>query len=122
MPTYVYRPKHPMADEFGHVEKSLALEWDYLNSPDNRAIVSNRIININYISDIMPETRHMVDGKHYTSKSAFRQATKQAGCIEVGNDSSYLSPKPKKFITPSKKQRREDIKKAVYELKNNKRV
>ena len=38
------------------------------------------------ISDIMPETRHMANGKTYTSKSEYRKATKAAGCIEVGNE------------------------------------
>jgi hypothetical protein len=37
------------------------------------------------ITDTMPPTQH-VDGKTYTSKSAFRAVTKARGYVEVGND------------------------------------
>lgn len=120
MPTFVYRPDHPEANENGHVEKSKALEWDYYNSPDNRAIIGNKVVELNFISDCMPETRHMCDGKHYTSKAAYRQATKANGCIEVGNDSSYLQPKTRTPIKLSRRERRESIKKALYDARNTK--
>ena len=45
------------------------------------------------ISDTMPDTEH-VDGKHYTSKSAFRATTKAGGFVEVGNDPARMRPPP----------------------------
>lgn len=40
------------------------------------------------ISDAMDDTWHPANGKTYSSKSAFRDATRQNGCREVGNDVS----------------------------------
>jgi hypothetical protein len=37
------------------------------------------------ISDEMPPTEH-VDGRHYTSKAAFRAITRAHGLTEVGNE------------------------------------
>jgi hypothetical protein len=46
------------------------------------------------ISDTMDEVEHPCDGKHYSSKSAFRRVTRANGCIEVGNDAQrFKSPK-----------------------------
>jgi hypothetical protein len=42
------------------------------------------------ITDEMPETQHMADGRHYTSKRKFRAVTRAHGCIEVGNDPAML--------------------------------
>ena len=49
------------------------------------------------ITDEMPATRHMADGRHYTSKREFRAVTRAHGCVEVGNDPAMLrrSPRPK---------------------------
>lgn len=69
------------------------------------------------ISDEMPETRHMADGKHYTSKAKFRQATRAAGCVEVGTETSTLL-KPRQKIELDRGQRRDDIRKAFYEARN----
>lgn len=69
------------------------------------------------ISDEMPETRHMADGKLYTSKAKFRQATRDAGCIEVGNETSALL-KPRQQIQLDPGQRREAIRKTIHELRN----
>jgi len=69
------------------------------------------------ISDEMPETRHMADGKHYTSKAKFRQATRDAGCIEIGSETATLL-KPRKPIILDQGQRRDAIRRAIYELKN----
>jgi hypothetical protein len=71
----------------------------------------------NVISDIMPETRHMANNKRYTSKSQFRAATKAAGCIEYGNETATLL-KPRKPVTLDRGRRREDIKRAIYDLRN----
>lgn len=72
------------------------------------------------ISDIMPETRHMATGRMHTSKSAFRAETKAAGCIEVGTDPAIT--RPRKPIPLSREQRREDIKRTIYNLKNGYRA
>jgi hypothetical protein len=68
-------------------------------------------------SDIMSETRHMADNKMYTSKSEFRKTTKAHGCVEIGNDTAPLL-KPRKLIQLDRNKRREDIQRAVYELRN----
>lgn len=38
------------------------------------------------ISDTMSAMRHPVTGKLMDSKSQFRQVTRAAGCVEVGNE------------------------------------
>lgn len=121
MATYVYRPKHPEANENGMVEKSLALEWDYYNEPDNRAQIGNRVVSIGVISDIMDSTRHMANGKYYTSKSEYRKATRAAGCVEVGNETKYLTT-PRAPVQLDRGQRREHLRKAIHDLKNNGRA
>ena len=72
-----------------------------------------------YIRDHMEPTRHMVDGKIYDSKSKFREVTKAHGCIEIGNETKYLT-EPKKYVELDKRQRREDIRKAFYDVRNGK--
>jgi len=69
------------------------------------------------ISDEMAETRHMADGKMYTSKAKFRQATRDAGCVEVGTETKALL-KPRQQITLDRGKRRDDIRRTVYELRN----
>jgi len=64
------------------------------------------------ISDEMPETRHMATGAWMTSKHKFRQATKDAGCIEVGNDPSML-PAPRRGTFPSREERRHQIRQTL---------
>ena len=101
----VRRPGHPMADEFGMVDASIA---GPKHGGDSATFV---------ISDTMPETKHMADGKIYTSKHKFREATKAAGCVEVGNELPTIT-KPRKPIPLDRGQRREAIRKAIYDLKN----
>ena len=69
------------------------------------------------ISDEMAATRHMADGKMYTSKAKFRQATRDAGCIEIGNESATLL-KPRQPITLDRRKRIDDIRRAIYEVRN----
>lgn len=69
------------------------------------------------ISDTMAETRHMADGKYYTSKSEFRKATRAAGCVEVGNETSTLL-KPREPVRMDSAKRREDIQRAIHQLRN----
>ena len=68
------------------------------------------------ISDIMDPTRHMATGRYHTSKAAFRADTKAAGCVEVGNDPSLL--RPRKPVPLSREQRRDDIRRTIYNLRN----
>lgn len=67
------------------------------------------------ISDEMDATRHMADGKMYTSKQKFRQATKDAGCVEFGNEQLTGKRKP---IVLDRRQRREDIKRAMVQVRD----
>jgi len=72
------------------------------------------------ISDIMDPTEQ-VDGRFYTSKSAFRRVGRQLGLIEVGNE------KPKARTRASaqdkvKKARRETIGKAIAQYQAGRRV
>lgn len=69
------------------------------------------------ISDEMAETRHMADGKTYTSKAKFRQATRAAGCVEVGNETTTLL-KPRQQVQLDPVKRRDDIRRAIYEACN----
>ena len=73
------------------------------------------------ISDTMQPLKHMANGRIYDSKSGFRNATKAAGCIEVGNDSSF-GRKPRVQIKLDKRERVESIRKAIYELQNGRRA
>jgi hypothetical protein len=102
----LYRPNHPQASENGMVDASIAGDR---NSKDPRFYV---------ISDTMPMTRHMATGEYFSSKSEFRKATKAAGCIEVGNDSSVMNPKKRNRIPLDRGKRREDIRRTIYELRN----
>lgn len=103
--SYVYRPNHPEADQFGMVDASIA-------GPKYASDAATYVI-----TDEMSPTKHMADGRMYTSKAKFRQATKMAGCIEVGNEVSTLT-KPRKPVELSRQQRRDDLRRTIYELKN----
>jgi hypothetical protein len=59
----------------------------------------------------------MADGNYYESKSEFRKATKAAGCIEYGSEIPTLL-KPRKPIPLDRAKRRDDIRRAIYELRN----
>ena len=100
MPRYVHRPGHPDADEFGLVDKNIA-------GPKHSGDAAPSVIR-----DEMDATRHMADGKYYTSKSKFRGATRDAGCVEVGNETATLM-KPRTPIPLDRQKRREDIRRAL---------
>jgi hypothetical protein len=71
----------------------------------------------NVITDEMAPTRHMASGALMTSKRAFRQATRDAGCVEVGNDPAiYGRPRaPVKFDPHVRRQEiRESIKRQLH--------
>lgn len=71
------------------------------------------------ISDEMEPTRHMADGNYYTSKKKFREATRAAGCVEVGNETSTLLKK-REPVRLDPRERREAIRHAIHELKKRK--
>lgn len=101
----VYRPKHPGANANGMVDSRIA-------GPKHPGRPAPFVI-----SDIMEPTRHMVTGNYHTSKSEFRKETMAAGCIEVGNETATLL-KPRQPIMPDRRQRGEDIKRAIHDLRN----
>ncbi len=68
------------------------------------------------IRDEMPPLKHMADGKMYSSKRAFRQATRDAGCVEIGNESPVIQPR--KPVQLDRRQRREDIRRAISDLRD----
>lgn len=104
MPRYVSRPNHPQADEFGMVEADIA-------GPKYGGDTAFGVI-----SDTMAATKHMADGKMYDSKSEFRKATKNAGCIEVGNEMATVTA-PRKPIQLSRADRRDAIRQAISQLR-----
>jgi hypothetical protein len=120
--SYVYKPECYLADQFGMVEKNEEY-WLWLSShtPDNRMMIGNQVQEFRFNSDTMEPTRHMINSKMYTSKKKFRAETKAHGCIEVGDQTHHLT----KSRTPqvmSRRQRREDIKRALYEVRNGRDI
>jgi hypothetical protein len=105
----VYRPAHPDCNENGMVDRCLT----YAHVEHNDAPY--------VVSDTMEPTRHMCDGRTYDSKARFREVTRAHGCVEVGNETSTLL-KPRKPIELDRGQRRDDIRRAMHELRNGRRV
>lgn len=66
------------------------------------------------ISDTMQPLKHMGTGRMTDSKSIFRADTKASGCVEIGNE----APKARHPIALDKGQRRDAIRKALYEARN----
>lgn len=104
MTRYVYRPEHPLANENGLVSADLAWEKVSLGS------------SAHVIRDEMEPTKHMATGEYFTSKAKFRQRTRDMGCVEVGNDASLTRERKPAVLDRTK--RREDIQRAIYELRN----
>ena len=104
MPRFVYRPNHPEADVNGMVDIEIS----------GPKYVSNGAIQI--IRDEMEPTRHMADGRMYTSKAKFREATRAAGCVEVGTETATLM-KPRQRVELSREQRRNEIRRAISQLR-----
>jgi hypothetical protein len=65
------------------------------------------------IRDEMDATRHMADNHYYTSKAKFRQATRAANCVEVGNELAALTRPRGHGTMPTREQRRAQIREAV---------
>jgi hypothetical protein len=65
--------------------------------------------------EIEPLINH-ADGKRYTSKARFRQATRDAGCVEIGNEAPVVRQRQR--LEPDRRQRREDIRRAIHDLRD----
>ena len=103
MTAYVYRPNHPEADQFGMVPADIAgPRYEGSSAPA-------------VISDTMEPLRHHGTGKVTDSKSRFRADTKASGCIEIGTEPI----RARKAIPLDRRQRREDIQRTIYNLRNN---
>lgn len=64
------------------------------------------------ISDSMNPLRHPVSGVILDSKSQFRAMTRDAGCVELGNDAPVVTSR----VGIDRKQLRSDINQAISEL------
>jgi len=120
----IYRPECPYSDKSGFIEKSDYYLWLSFRSGDKRMMKGNVPVKIRYICDGMEPTRHMclpLGSAPVDSKSKFRKITKQNKCIEVGNEEKYLL-KERKPVKLDKRQRRNDIKRAIWELKNGRDI
>jgi len=84
--------------------------WRKSYSPPPDPVARSDLACPSVIGDTMPETQH-VDGKHYTSKSAYRAITKANGYVEVGNDPARLRRPEKPQADPV--ARRAAVSKAV---------
>lgn len=100
----LYRPKHPKANKNGMVEARFVEGMECGSAPY-------------VISDTMDPTRHMVNNRMYTSKAKFRQATRDAGCIEIGSETAHML-KPRKPVMMDRGKRRDDIRRSIYDIRN----
>jgi hypothetical protein len=57
------------------------------------------------IRDGMDAVQSMLDGQMYESKSSLRRTYRQAGVVEVGNDSSYTDPEKVRSQAPNERKR-----------------
>lgn len=64
------------------------------------------------IQDGMDPVQSQLDGQFYDSKSQLRATYKQAGVVEVGNDSSITAPKPAPKKRPNKREIHDTVSKA----------
>ena len=120
MASYLYKPGHPLANSNGFVEKNEYYTHSYLHTEDKGMMNGNQRVRINYNSDHMEPLKHMAlpfGSAPIDSKSKFRQITKERGCVEVGDQTQVLTT-PRKRIPLDRKTRREDIKKALYQMRN----
>jgi hypothetical protein len=69
------------------------------------------------ISDTMDPVEQ-VDGKFYTSKSAFRAVGRSLGLVEIGNEKLPAKPKGQGSMTPAAKAgRREALQRAFQKVR-----
>lgn len=77
-----------------------------------KSTAAPRHSGVQIITDTMQAMRHQASGKVTDSKSKFRQMTRDAGCVEVGNDWQNAR-RPAPLDTPGL---RDDIRRAISEL------
>lgn len=93
-----------------HFEKDADGNWQAIESD---SLDRDYKPSVYIVDDSMPLLEHPANMQYYDSKSAFRKATKDAGCIELG-----YRPKPKKReIEPQGV--RDDVMAAYQRLKWN---
>jgi hypothetical protein len=80
--------------------------------PDNRSALAAPMI----IRDEMAPLQGQHNGQVFTSKRKLRQSYRDAGVVEVGNDSSVLAPKPRKKIKPDRAAIKFAVNKAVSQI------
>ena len=68
---------------------------------DNRSDLAAPMV----IRDGMDAVQSMLDGQMYESKSSLRRTYRQAGVVEVGNDSSYTDPEKVRSQAPNERKR-----------------
>lgn len=96
--------------------------WHDLDEPwpetclwEQRARQAKRYGAVPYvISDEMRAMKHHGTGEIIDSKAKFRQATRAAGCVEIGNEPIKSRPK----IQLDRGKRRDDIRRVIYEIRN----
>lgn len=69
--------------------------WPHNCMPAQEAVPSD-LPAPQIMSDTMDPVQSQLDGKLYDSKSQLRSSYRDAGMVEVGNDSSVSNPKRKK--------------------------
>ena len=90
-------------------------DWHDLDEPWPAACAPKaKSWSVSVISDAMPALKHMGTGEVLDSKAKFRDATKASGCVELGNEPIKSRPR----IKLDRGQRREHIRKAIYDLRN----
>lgn len=69
---------------------------------------------VSIISDNMDPVKHHGTGRIIDSKAKFRADTRASGCVEIGNERIQA----RNPIALDRRQRREDIKRTIYNLRN----
>ena len=80
-----------MKKRFVQIDNQLIeVDEDYIPEPKSEYHI---------MGDIKPY-RSMIDGSEITSRSKHREHLRMHGCVEVGNDSSVLNPRPVRPDSP----------------------
>lgn len=88
---------------------------EYQRPVPKRSTLACPMLNL----DTMPETKSMLDGKLYTSKSKLRQTYREAGVVEVGDDPQRYKQREKP--KPDRKKIKEAIGKAQADFNAGRR-
>lgn len=90
-------------------------KWHDLDKPWPEKCFGRRNASAHYvISDTMEPTKHHGTGRMIDSKRAFSKETRAIGCVELGNEAI----KPRVPIPLDRGQRRDAIRKTLYDLRN----